>query len=72
MTEEKSVVVRDAMLRAFQDLLADVAQKIGELPVSCEKCPVYNALADFAQRLKKAGLQEEAEIVRMVREHYHI
>lgn len=73
MSEDmKSTLIADTLLRAIQDVLSDVAEKIHGLPEACKSCPVYNALSDFAVKLRRAGLQEEAEIVRAVRERYGI
>jgi hypothetical protein len=66
------LVGRDALLRALQDLLGELADSIGSLPSKCQGCPPMKTLSEFAVRLRKAGLQEEAEIVRNVREFYNI
>jgi hypothetical protein len=50
----------------------DVAETIGDLPNQCRECKVYSALANFATKLRKAGMQEEASIVEAVREEYGI
>jgi hypothetical protein len=65
-------LARDTLLRALTDVLNDIAVKVGDLPQQCRECRVYSALADFASRLRKAGMQEEASIVEAVREHYDI
>lgn len=69
---DKGLVDRDALLRPLQDMLGEMADKIGELPDKCQTCPPMKILSEFAVRLRKAGLQEEAEIVRSVREFYNI
>jgi len=63
---------RDALLRSLQDILGELADKMGNLPPECKECPVYTTLSEFAVRLRKAGLQEEAEIIQNVREFYNI
>lgn len=68
----KGLMVRDALLRALQDILGEMADKIGELPNKCQVCPPMKILSEFAVRLRKAGLQEEAEIIRNVRDFYNI
>jgi len=65
-------LARDTLLRALTDVLNDIAVKLGNLPKECRECRVYSALADFASRLRKAGMQEEAGIVEAVREEYNI
>jgi hypothetical protein len=69
---DSSLIARDALLRALQDILGDLADKIGELPSKCQSCPPMTILSEFAVRLRKAGLQEEAEVIRNVREFYNI
>jgi hypothetical protein len=63
---------RDALLRTLQDLLGELADEIGVLPEKCRECPPMKILSEFAVRLRKAGLQEEAEIIRKVRDFYNI
>ena len=69
---KKGLMDRDALLRALQDLLGEMADKIGELPDKCQSCPPIKILSEFAVRLRKAGLQEEAEIIQNVRDFYNI
>jgi hypothetical protein len=69
---ESSSVVRDALLRTLQDILGELADQIGILPPECKDCPVMKTLSEFAFKLRKAGLQEEAELVSNVREFYNI
>lgn len=69
---DASHLARDTLLRALTDVLNDIAEKIGNLPDQCRECKVYSALADFATKLRKAGMQEEASIVEAVREQYNI
>jgi hypothetical protein len=66
------LVDRDALLRALQDLLGELADSVVSLPSKCQECPPMKTLSEFAVRLHKAGLQEEAEIVKNVREFYNI
>lgn len=63
---------RDGLLRALQDILGEMADKIGELPAKCQICPPMKILSEFALRLRKAGLQEEAEVIKNVRDFYNI
>jgi hypothetical protein len=63
---------RDALLRALLDILGELADKLGELPEACQNCQPMKILSEFAVRLRKAGLQEESEIIRNVREFYNI
>jgi hypothetical protein len=69
---DKGLMNRDALLRALQDMLGEMADKIGESQEKCQTCPPMKILSEFAARLRKAGLQEEAEIIRNVREFYNI
>jgi hypothetical protein len=69
---ESSIIQRDALLRALQDILGELADQAGSLPSKCQDCPTMKILSEFAVRLRKAGLQEEAEIIRGVREFYNI
>jgi hypothetical protein len=66
------VVARDALLRSLQDILGELADHIGDMPSECDQCPVMKTLSEFAVKLRRAGLQEEAEIIRGVREFYNI
>ena len=50
----------------------EYAEEIGDLPDTCTTCKVYDVLAKFAAKLRKAKLHEEAEIVRKVRDKYNI
>ncbi len=69
---DSPVIARDALLRSLQDILGELADQIGELPSTCEGCNVMKTLSEFAVKLRRAGLQEEAEIIRGVREFYNI
>ncbi|MBY8997836.1 MAG: hypothetical protein KGD60_08885 [Candidatus Thorarchaeota archaeon] len=69
---EFSTVARDTLLRTLQDILGELADQIGVLPSECKDCPVMKTLSEFAVKLRKAGLQEEAEIVSSVRDFYNI
>ena len=69
---DASRLARDTLLRALTDVMNDVAETIGDLPNQCRECKVYSALANFATKLRKAGMQEEASIVEAVREQYDI
>ncbi|TFG31310.1 hypothetical protein EU527_12765 [Candidatus Thorarchaeota archaeon] len=69
---DKGLMERDALLRALQDILGEMADKIDELPEKCQICPPMKILSEFAIRLRKAGLQEEAEIIKNVRDFYNI
>ncbi len=69
---DKGLLERDALIRALQDILGEMADKMGELSGKCRVCPSMKILSEFAVRLRKAGLQEEAEIIRNVREFYNI
>lgn len=70
---ENNMVERDALLRALQDVLSDLADDLStKVKSGCDTCPVYKALSTFAVKLRKAGLQEESEIVQKVRERYNI
>lgn len=72
MTSENAIQ-RDVLLRALQDVLNDVAQQIDKIPKpECQDCPVYKGLGIFASKLRKAGIQEETEIIQEVREYYNI
>ena len=68
----KNAAERESVLTALEDVLNDIAEEMGELPDACKSCPVYTALAKFANKLRKAKLTEEAEIARGVRERYNI
>lgn len=70
---ERTMVERDALLRALQDVLSDIAEDLTtKIKPECEECPVYLALSTFAVKLRKAEMHEESEIVRRVREKYNI
>ena len=69
---DSSIVARDSLLRSLQDILGELADQIGELPSTCVGCTVMKTLSEFAVKLRKAGLQEEAEIIRGVRDFYNI
>jgi hypothetical protein len=69
---DTSQVARDALLRTLQDILGELADSIYTQPKECRQCEVIKILSSFAVKLRKAGLQEEAEIIRNVREFYNI
>ncbi len=70
--DDTRTAVRDALIRTFEDILNDLMEKYGEHRIECPECPVMTILSEFTVKLRKAGLQEEAEIVRAVREQYNI
>ena len=70
--DDVRTAVRDALIRTFEDILNDLMEKYGEHRTECPECPVLVILSQFTVKLRKAGLQEEAEIVRAVREKYNI
>lgn len=73
MMPEDNMVERDALLRALQDVLSDLAEDLQKsMKIECNECPVYKVLSTFAMKLRKAGMQEESEIVRRIRERYNI
>ena len=69
---DKGLMDRDALLRALLDMLGELADKIGDSQENCKTCPPMKILSEFAVRLRKAGLREEAEIIRNVREFYNM
>lgn len=70
--DDVRTAVRDALIRTFEDILNDLMEKYGEHRTECPECPVITILSEFIVKLRRAGLQEEAEIVRAVRERYNI
>ena len=68
----KNTTEVESVLTAFEDVLADLAEELGELPAACKECKVYDVLSKFALKLRKAKLHEEARIVRKIRDEYNI